>query len=136
MFKKIISNNEIIITFARSSGAGGQNVNKISSKAILHWSVGKSEIFSDDEKDRIRLKLANKLNNEDEIVIMSEEERSQIQNRELAIERLQKLVNQAIFVPKKRKPTKPTKSSKIKRLESKKMHSKIKIARRDIKELL
>lgn len=136
MFKKIIPNNEIIITFARSSGAGGQNVNKISSKAILHWSVGKSEIFSDDEKDRIRLKLANKLNNEDEIVIMSEEERSQIQNRELAIERLQKLVNQAIFVPKKRKPTKPTKSSKIKRLESKKMHSKIKIARRDIKELL
>lgn len=132
--KKIIPESEIKMTFARSSGAGGQNVNKTSTKVILHWKVGESGVFSDIEKDRIRTKLANRLNDEDEIVIMAEEERSQLQNRVQALDRLQSLVEEALIIPKRRKPTKPTYSSKLKRLEIKKQHSQKKAGRRVVKD--
>lgn len=130
LFKKLIPDSEIKISFARSSGAGGQNVNKISSKVILHWSVGGSNVYTEDEKGRIRKNMANRLNNLDEIVIMAEEERSQLQNRLNALERLQNEVNEALIIPKKRRPTKPTYSSKLKRLEGKKQHSMVKKDRR------
>lgn len=125
-----IPQSELNITFARSSGAGGQNVNKVSSKVIIHWPVGKSAVFTDEEKARIRVKLANRINNEDELVVMSEEERSQLQNRESAIARLQMLVRQALLIPKKRRPTRPTRGSKLRRIESKKQRSQIKSTRR------
>ncbi|MBI2038212.1 MAG: aminoacyl-tRNA hydrolase [Candidatus Magasanikbacteria bacterium] len=127
-----IPESELIITFARSSGAGGQNVNKTSTKAIIHWPVGKSFVLSEEQKQRIRIVLANRINSEDEMVVMSEEERSQPQNRELAIARLQSLVDDALHVPKVRRATKPTRSSKIKRLESKKIRSQIKEGRRNV----
>ena len=127
-----IPESELNITFARSSGAGGQNVNKTSTKVIIHWSVGKSAVLTDEEKVRVREKLANRINNEDELVLMSEEERSQLQNRESAIARLQELVTEALHVPKKRRPTRPSKSSKLKRLEGKKIRSQIKKERRSI----
>lgn len=127
-FKMLI--NEIKITFARSGGAGGQNVNKTSTKAILHWSVGNSQVLSSEEKARVRTKLANRINNNDEVVLMSDEERSQPQNRDLAIARLQSLVAGALHVPKKRRPTRPTKASKLRRIESKKIRSQVKSGRR------
>jgi len=123
--------NEFQVSFARSSGAGGQNVNKTSTKVIARWSVGQSRVLSLEEKARVRIKLANKINNNDEVVIMSEEERSQPQNRALAISHLQFLVNQALRVPKKRRPTRPTKASKLRRLESKKIRSLVKARRKD-----
>ncbi|HOX60620.1 MAG TPA: alternative ribosome rescue aminoacyl-tRNA hydrolase ArfB [Candidatus Magasanikbacteria bacterium] len=128
----LVPENEIHITFARSGGAGGQNVNKVSSKVAVHWRVGASRVFTDEEKMRIRAKLANRLNYADEIVISADEERSQPQNRALAIQRLRALVASAIRVPKLRRPTRPTKSSKIKKLESKKKHSILKKRRRVI----
>lgn len=127
-----IPENEFIITFARSGGKGGQNVNKTSTKVILHWPVWKSQVLSDEEKARVREKLANRINNEDELVIMSEEERSQPQNREIAIARLQTLVAQALHVPKKRRPTRPTRASKLKRLENKKRRAQAKTQRRNL----
>lgn len=125
-----IPTNELTITFARSGGKGGQNVNKTSTKAIVHWSVGRSQVLTWEEKVRVRMKLANKINYNDEVVVMSEEERSQPQNRALAIAHLQALVGRALLVPKKRRSTRPTYSSKLKRLESKKIRSKVKEGRR------
>ena len=127
-----IPESELNISFARSSGAGGQNVNKTSTKVFVHWSVWKSSILSEEEKNRIRAKLATKINNQDELVVDSEEERSQLQNRVLAIAKLHFLVSQALHVPKVRRPTRPTKASKIRRLTAKKIRSKIKTDRRVI----
>lgn len=137
MLKKLkalvrIPDNEIRVSFARSSGAGGQNVNKTSTKVIARWSVGRSLVLNLEEKARLRFKLANKINQNDEVVIMSDEERSQFQNRALAISRLQALAGNALQIPKKRRPTRPTKSSKLKRLESKKIRSRLKAERRDM----
>ena len=127
-----IPTNEIQESFARSSGAGGQNVNKTSTKVILHWSVGNSHVLTAEEKARVRAKLANRINNNDELVLMSEEERSQLQNRASAVLRLQAIVSQALRVPKKRRPTRPTKASKLRRIEFKKIRSRVKIGRRTV----
>lgn len=128
--KKYIPENEFKITFARSSGAGGQNVNKTATKVVVRWSVGGSAVFSPEEKARIRVKLANRINNNDELVVAAEEERSQLQNRASATARLRALIRAALHVPKKRHQTRPTHSSKLRRLETKKRHSRIKKGRR------
>ncbi len=122
--------SELRVTFARSSGAGGQNVNKTSTKATVHWPVGRSRVLSDDEKARVRVKLTSRINSNDEVVVMSEEERTQPQNRALAVARLQALVVRALHVPKKRKATRPTLASKLRRLESKTRRSRVKAGRR------
>lgn len=127
-----IPESELNVTFARSSGKGGQNVNKTSTKVIIHWPIGKSQVLTDEEKGRVREKLANRVNNEDELVLMSEEERSQPQNREIVIARLQTLVTQALRIPKKRRPTRPTKASKLRRIESKKQRSQVKARRQNL----
>lgn len=126
---KDILHNELIFTFARSGGPGGQNVNKIESKVIVRWKVGESLAFSPEEKERIREKLRNRLNMEDEIVIHVDEERSQAQNKERAIERLNALIAQALVIPKKRRLTRPTRASKLRRLATKKKRSTQKQAR-------
>ena len=123
---------EIRVGFARSSGAGGQNVNKTSTKAVIHWSPGRSRVLNWAEKALIIKKLANKINNFGELVIAAETERSQLQNRALAVSRLQSMVNKALHVPKKRRPTKPTFGSKLRKLEAKKIRSRLKLSRRTV----
>ena len=88
----MIPYDEIHIDFVRASGPGGQNVNKTATKAQLRWRVGTSRVFSPQEKERIRARLQNRINNNDEIVLSSSAERSQGQNKETVVVRLQQLV--------------------------------------------
>ncbi len=127
--REIIPNSELHFTFARSSGAGGQNVNKTSTKVFVHWPIGHSQVLTLEEKTLVRVKLANRINNRDELVVISEEERSQPQNRASAVSRLQTLVTKALQVPKKRRPTRPTRASKLRRIEFKKIRSRVKAGR-------
>jgi len=128
--KRMVPENELHFAFARSSGAGGQNVNKTSTKVMVSWSVDRSRVFTLEEKDRLKIKLSSRLTSRGELAIACETERTQWRNRSLAITRLNDLVTRALRVPKKRHPTRPNYASKLKRLESKKKHSKVKKLRR------
>lgn len=122
---------EMIFEFVRSSGPGGQNVNKLATKAQLRWHIGHSHTFTDEQKTSIRQALKNKINTADEVVIASDETRSQLTNKQHAVEKLQNLVQKALEIKKKRRPTKPTYASKQKRLAGKKRNAEIKRGRKN-----
>jgi len=103
----------------RSSGAGGQHVNKVSSKVALTFDLNSSEALLDDEKERIALKLSNRLTKENLLLLQSDESRSQHKNKEIVIKRFLNIIENALRVPKKRKKTKPSKSAIESRLKSK-----------------
>ncbi len=125
-----VPESEIEISFVRSSGPGGQNVNKTSTKAQLRWHVGRSAAFTEEQKAAIRAAAGHQLNADDEIVVSAESERSQVQNRDAAVVRLQGLVAQALAPRKARKATKVSRAEKRKRLEAKSRQSEKKSARR------
>jgi ribosome-associated protein len=120
---------------SRSSGPGGQNVNKVSTKVMLCFNVSKSALLSDEEKGMITEKLTNKINAEGILKIVSQRERSQLGNKELCIEKFYILITKALTKPKKRKKSKPTELSIMKRLEKKKRISRIKQVRKKIDEI-
>ena len=103
----------------RSSGSGGQHVNKVSSKVELQFNVAQSEGLSDIEKTRIQQKLASKLTQEHVLILQAGDTRSQHRNKQLVISRFLTLLKDALKIQKKRKPTKPTRASVTKRLETK-----------------
>lgn len=127
-----VPDNEIGLDFVRSSGPGGQNVNKVASKAVLRWNVGASSAFTEEQKEKIRAAAGNRLSKADEIVIASQVERSQAQNREEVIVRLQRLVAEALMPKKERVATKPTRSSKERRLEEKRKQGQKKDRRKKV----
>ena len=120
---------ELKLKAVRSSGAGGQHVNKVSTKVELIFDVPASKALSLVEKERIYKKLAARLTKEKILILQADEHRSQYRNKALAIERLFELLEGAVKVPKKRRRTKPTKSSIEKRLTSKKKKALTKIHR-------
>lgn len=127
-----IPENELWITYARSSGPGGQNVNKRETKAVVRWHVDGSPLFSDVQKKLIHQRLANRISNDGYLLVDAEAERSQEQNRLKAIEVMQQLVRDAITPVAKRVATKPTRSSQRKRLDEKTLQGQRKKTRRTV----
>lgn len=125
---KLIS--ECIFSATRSSGPGGQNVNKVSSKVELRFALSQSLVFSEPEKRTLQLKLANRINLEGEIVLVSSVERSQWRNKETVIEKFFSLLEKALIPVKKRIKTSPTKASQRRRIEGKKLLSQKKNLRK------
>jgi ribosome-associated protein len=121
-----IPRDELELKATRSGGPGGQHVNTSSTRIELVWNVASSPSLWEDERARLLDKLAHRLDTEGRLRIVAQGERSQLQNREAAIARFAELVAKALVVPKRRKPTKPTKASKEKRLAGKKQRSAIK----------
>jgi len=115
-----IPRSELDVRVSRSSGAGGQHVNKTSSRVEIFWNVVSSKVLSDEERSRLLDKLSSRLTTEGSIRVVASDMRSQSRNRELAEERLAELVRRALLIPRKRRPTKPTRASKEARLEDKK----------------
>jgi len=126
--KFIIPESELEITAVRSAGAGGQNVNKVSSAIHLRFDVAASSLPTA-VKARLLLLKDNRITRDGVVVIKAQQHRSQEMNREEALGRLQELVDSAAVAPKTRRATKPTRSSKRKRLESKIRRGRIKALR-------
>jgi ribosome-associated protein len=122
--------NEFVYSTSRSSGPGGQNVNKVSTKVELRFNILSTLIFSDAEKEIIFKKLKNKINKEGEIILVSQSERTQLLNRIVVTEKFYILVSKSLTLQKKRRSTRPTLSSKIKRLEGKRNRGQIKKLRK------
>lgn len=127
---KISFDSEIVFSASRSSGPGGQNVNKVNTKVELRFNIPNSNLLSDSEKEILLEKLKNKINKEGDLILVSQEERSQIKNKEKVLQKFYELINEALTPPKKRKPTKPSKARKEKRLEEKKITSEKKSQRK------
>jgi ribosome-associated protein len=121
---------ELNFKTSRSSGAGGQNVNKVETSVTVLWNVEESGFFDEDEKILIQNKLKNRINAEGLLFLTVSESRTQLMNKNKAIEKITEIVNKSLIIPKKRIKTKPSKSQKQKRLDTKKKLSDKKENRR------
>lgn len=129
--KNRIPSSELIFSTSRSSGPGGQNVNKVNTRVELRFNVKGSRFLSESEKSKITDRLRNRVNLEGELIIASQSERTQLMNKKKAEERFFKLLAAALSEKRKRKATKPTLASREERIESKKKRGKIKKLRND-----
>jgi ribosome-associated protein len=125
-----IPDSELQWSFARSGGPGGQNVNKVASKAVLRWHIASSPSVAGDVKERFIKRNESRLTSEGWIVVMSERTRSQRLNRQDCLDILARLLREAVKVPRRRRPTRPTRGSKERRLETKKHRAATKAQRR------
>ncbi len=124
-----INDDEIDYSTTRSGGAGGQHVNTTDSAVILRFDVGLSISLPDAVKNRLAVLAGSRLTNDDILILRAEGSRSQFENKREVLDRLISLIQEATIVPKKRRPTKPTKGSQTRRVDSKVKRSVVKAGR-------
>ncbi len=122
--------DEFEFSYARSGGPGGQNVNKVNSKAVMRWNVTTSPALPDDVRERFLSTFGSRVLATGELLITSEESRDQVRNKELCLEKLAEMLRAVARPPKTRRPTKPSKGSIRRRLEDKQQNSQRKANRR------
>lgn len=121
---------ELEVRATRASGAGGQHVNKTSTRVELTWNVARSDALSDADRARLSTRLASRISDLGELRVVASDTRSQLQNRELAEARLADLVRRALIIPRPRRKTRPTRAAKEARLSDKRKTSEKKRVRR------
>jgi ribosome-associated protein len=127
-----IPDEEFEFTFTRSSGPGGQNVNKVSSKAQLRWQAARSPSLPEEVRARFLARFGSRLTGEGELLIASQRYRDQRRNMEDCLEKLRSMLREVAAAPRRRKPTRPKRSSIEKRLSDKKLHGARKRERRGL----
>ncbi|HEY9006419.1 alternative ribosome rescue aminoacyl-tRNA hydrolase ArfB [Ohtaekwangia sp.] len=125
---------ELVFSTSRSSGPGGQNVNKVNTKVTLKFDVMNSAVLTPEEKELVSRKLATRMTTDGMLVIISQDKRSQLQNKEAAIAKFEKAITKAFERKKARKATKPSKGSVQERIKKKKQLSEKKQWRRNLGE--
>lgn len=128
----VIPGHELEITASRSGGAGGQHVNKTSTRITVRWNILQSYALNEEQKKRVLEKLANEITKDGDIIVHHGGSRSQQHNKKVALDVLAQKINRALRVPKKRMKTHVSKETKEKRLQEKKRHGEIKKMRKKI----
>jgi ribosome-associated protein len=125
-----IPDGELQWSFVRSGGPGGQNVNKVASKAVLRWNLAASPSLPEDVKARLRTKQQNRITTDGDLIVTSQRYRDQERNKEDCLEKLRHMILEALVAPKQRKRSKPSRASRERRLQTKRHRSNIKKSRR------
>ena len=119
----VIPRSELVMRASRSSGAGGQHVNKTSSRVEISWNISDSRSLDDEQRERLLARLSSRLSDDGSLRVVASDTRSQLRNREAAETRLAEAIRKALIIPKKRKPTRRPRAADEARLAEKKKHS-------------